>query len=54
MGKLSRLLNRAFGGRPGQTLCARVGGYYGPHCVFCRFIGWALKDPDHCVKELDR
>lgn len=50
-GSLSRILSRLTGGRPGQTLCARIAARFGHDCIFCRLIGRALHDPDHCWRE---
>lgn len=49
---LSRLLNRLAGGNPGQTLCARVARRHGHDCCFCRFVGWVVRDRDHCWSAL--
>lgn len=51
MGKLSRLLNRLFNGRPGETLCARWARTYTEDCLACRIVGWFLSDPRHCWRE---
>lgn len=53
LGHVSRFLNRMMGGEAGQTLCARVAARFGPRCVFCRFVGAVLFDPDHCRKEIE-
>lgn len=45
---ISRLLNRLACGERGQTLCARMARRYGHDCLFCRFIGWLVRDADHC------
>lgn len=45
---LSRLINRASGGQPGQTLCARVARRHGHDCWFCRLVGFVTRDRDHC------
>lgn len=52
LGRISRMLNRTFGGMPGQTLCARMGRKYGHNCLFCRLIGRAVREPDHCWHEM--
>lgn len=45
---LSRLINRATGGQPGQTLCARIARRCGHDCLFCRVVGALVRDRDHC------
>lgn len=52
LGNLSRLINRATGGARGETLCARFARRYGSRCLFCRVVGWAVDDKDHCLREL--
>lgn len=51
LGKISRLINRAMGGAPGETLCARVAAAFGVDCIFCRVVGW-FTERDHCAQEL--
>lgn len=53
LGRLSRLLSRATGGLPNQTLCARIAAARGPRCLFCRIVG-RLTEPSHCADELAR
>ncbi|MFC3206897.1 hypothetical protein [Aquamicrobium soli] len=53
LGRLSRLLNRATGGQPNQTLCARIAGSHGTQCRFCRLMS-RLIEPNHCAIELAR
>lgn len=53
LGRLSRLLNRATGGQPDQTLCARIAGSHGAQCRFCRWVG-RFTSKDHCALELAR
>lgn len=48
---LSRLLNGAFGGEPGRTICWSIAMRHGPDCLFCRAIGWLLGEHDHCRDE---
>jgi hypothetical protein len=50
---LSRLLNRATGGHPSRTLCSRIALRWGWNCVFCRVVERALRDPSHCLDELE-
>lgn len=52
-GHLSRLVNRALGGHPGQSICARVGLRFGTDCLFCRWIGRLTGDPRHCFHEIN-
>lgn len=47
-GRVSRLLNRALGGRAGQSFCARIARSRGHDCLFCRVIGALARDVDHC------
>lgn len=49
---LSRLMNSAFGGPHGKTLCWRVAMRWGDDCLFCRSVGWLLREPWHCADEL--
>jgi hypothetical protein len=49
---ISRLLNRAVGGAQGKTLCWRVASTWGDDCLFCRFVGWCMREPHHCADEL--
>lgn len=53
-GRISRTINRLAGGNDGQTLCARMAWLYGSDCLFCRVVGFALRDQDHCADELRR
>lgn len=57
-GRLSRALNRLFQGNPNETLCGRMARTRGHDCLFCRVVGWALRDRDHCwrmrISELRR
>lgn len=45
---LSRLANRLSGGKPNQSLCARIARVYGHDCLFCRVVGAVTRDRDHC------
>lgn len=45
---LSRLINRASGGQPDQTLCARIARRHGHDCLFCQLVGFVTRDRDHC------
>ncbi|MER8924333.1 hypothetical protein [Mesorhizobium sp. M0859] len=49
--RLSGLLNRLFGGRADQTLCARLAEGYGTQCLFCHVMH-RLVEPNHCMIEL--
>ena len=49
---LSRLLNRWTGGEAGRTLCWRAAMRLGDNCLFCRFIGFVLRQEHHCSDEL--
>lgn len=48
LGNLSRVLNRLLQGNPNETLCGRMARTRGHDCLFCRVVGWALRDRDHC------
>lgn len=48
LGSLSRALSGATGGQPGETLCGRMARTRGHDCLFCRLVGVALRDRDHC------
>lgn len=50
--RLSKWMNVLSGGKPGQTLCARIARKHGSWCLFCRVVGWAVMDPLHCLKEI--
>lgn len=52
LGRVSRWLNYALGGRKEQTLCARMAERHGFDCAFCRLIGAILRQPDHCWQEM--
>lgn len=58
LGNLSRVLNRLLQGNPNETLCGRMARTRGHDCLFCRVVGWALRDADHCwrmrISELRR
>lgn len=58
LGNLSRALNRLFRGNPNETLCGRMARTRGHWCLFCRVVGWVLRDRDHCwrmrISELRR
>lgn len=47
-GQLSRALSRTTGGQPNETLCGRMARTRGHDCLFCRVVGWVLRDRDHC------
>lgn len=53
MADLSRAANRASGGTSGKTLCNRIAMRWGYDCLFCRAVSLVLRDPDHCLLELD-
>lgn len=48
---LSRAINCLFGGKPNQTLCARIAAHWGHDCLFCRAVGAVLRESDHCWRE---
>lgn len=48
----SRLLNIAFGGPRGKTLCWRVAMRWGDDCLFCRAVGGVMRERWHCADEL--
>lgn len=48
---LSIIINRAFGGLPGETLCARIATKHGTDCLFCRLVGLLMFEPDHCERQ---
>lgn len=48
---LSRALNKATGGRPGESLCARWTRTRGSDCLPCRFVGLVLREPHHCIEQ---
>lgn len=50
---LSEVLNRMAGGKPGETLCARMARSYGVNCLFCRYVSFVLREPDHCARQLE-
>jgi hypothetical protein len=50
----SRLLNRMTGGEPGKTLCWRMAMRFGHDCLFCRAVGFVLRERAHCREELRR
>ena len=52
LGRVSRWLSRATGGEPGTTLCARAGIRWGHDCLFCKCVGFVLRDPRHCWDEM--
>lgn len=49
----SRWANRMLGGEQGRTLCWRAAMRFGDRCLFCRVVGFVLRDPWHCYDELD-
>lgn len=49
----SRLLSRLSGGPAGSTVCKRAALRWGYDCAFCAFIGWVLRQPTHCLEELE-
>lgn len=51
LGAASRALNRLFGGIPGESLCGRMSRVRGHDCLFCRVVGWGLRDADHCWRQ---
>lgn len=50
LGDFSRLTNRLFGGRVGETICARLVRTRGHDCWQCRLIGVFL-GRDHCWEQ---
>lgn len=53
LGFLSRAINWILGGEWPQTLCARIAHRWGANCVFCNLVGLILRDPEHCLRELE-
>lgn len=51
LGSASRTLNRAIGGRPGESLCGRMTRTRSHDCLFCRLVGWVLRDAEHCWRQ---
>lgn len=51
LGNISRFASRMTGGKVGQTVCGRIAARYGHDCLFCKFVGWVLRDEDHCWTE---
>lgn len=51
LGDISRFLNRVTGGRKGESLCGRMSRTRGHDCMFCRIVGAALRDRDHCWRQ---
>lgn len=51
LGSASRALNRALGGRPGESLCGRMTRTRSHDCLFCRVVGWVLRDAEHCWRQ---
>lgn len=51
LGDVSRVLNRLFGGRPGESLCARWTRTRGSDCLPCRLVGFVLRDRLHCFNQ---
>lgn len=49
---LSRLICAATGGPSGKTLCWRAAMRWGDNCLFCRLVGWVMREPHHCADEL--
>jgi hypothetical protein len=49
----SRLLSRLTGGRKGTTLCHRAAMRWGYDCVFCKLVGFVLRQPTHCLEECE-
>lgn len=49
----SRLLSRITGGEAGTTLCKRAALRWGYDCWFCALVGKVLRQPTHCLEELD-
>jgi hypothetical protein len=52
LGNISRIINRLSGGKPNQSLCARIARAYGHDCWFCRMVGAVTRDRDHCWSAL--
>ena len=50
---LSRLLSRISGGSAGSTLCKRAALRWGYDCAFCKLVGEILRQPTHCLEELE-
>lgn len=50
---VSLALNRISGGERGQYLCARIAERWGADCLFCKLVGLALGEPEHCQSLLD-
>lgn len=51
LGDVSRFINRATGGRRNESLCGRMTRVRGHDCLFCRVVGFMLRDADHCWRQ---